>query len=346
MTLDGISEATISTNRISTRILSSGDGEPAIFLHGNVSTATFWEETMLALPDGFRAIAYDQRGFGGADINKKIDATRGMGDLSDDLKALMDKLGYEQAHLVGHSAGGSVLWRFMMDYPEMCKTVTLVDPGSPYGFGGTRGLDGTPNWEDHAGSGGGTVNPDFAKALAARDTSEEQGSPLWTLRSFYFKPPFIPDRERELLESMFDTHVGEQDYPGDMTPSENWPNVAPGKWGLINALSRKYLKDPKHLYDVEEKPPVLWIRGADDQIVSNTSFFDLATLGKLGLVPGYPGESKIPSQQMVGQTRVVLEAYQDAGGSYQELVISDAGHTPYIEKPDEFNTALHTFIGA
>jgi hypothetical protein len=39
---------------------------------------------------------------------------------------------------------------------------------------------------------------------------------------------------------------------------------------------------------------------------------------------------------MVGQVRRILETYQANGGSYEEIVIADTGHTPFIEKPEEF----------
>src|SRR5690606_33357400 len=104
-TMQGVTAKSITTDRLTTRVLFSGaeDGIPVVFVHGNVSSATFWEETMLALPAGYRGIAADNRGYGGADLAKKIDATRGLGDLSDDLAALLDHLGIERAHLVGHS---------------------------------------------------------------------------------------------------------------------------------------------------------------------------------------------------------------------------------------------------
>ncbi len=37
--------------------------------------------------------------------------------------------------------------------------------------------------------------------------------------------------------------VGPDKYPGDFVPSGNWPNVAPGQFGPINALSPKYVGD-------------------------------------------------------------------------------------------------------
>ncbi|MFO5197605.1 hypothetical protein RCL06_24735, partial [Salmonella enterica subsp. enterica serovar Typhimurium] len=80
------------------------------------------------------------------------------------------------------------------------------------------------------------------------------------------------------------------------TPSGNWPNVAPGVWGPANALSPKYTGDVSRLWNINPKPPVLWIRGADDQIVGDNSLFDMGTLGALGAVPGWPGAEIYPPQ--------------------------------------------------
>jgi pimeloyl-ACP methyl ester carboxylesterase len=47
---------------------------------------------------------------------------------------------------------------------------------------------------------------------------------------------------------------------------------------------------------------------------------------------------------MVSQMRAVLDKYQANGGRYEEVVIADSGHSPLIEKPDEFRQALLTFL--
>ena len=88
------------------------------------------------------------------------------------------------------------------------------------------------------------------------------------------------------------------------------------------------------------KPPILWVRGSHDQIVSDQSLFDLGTLGQLGAVPDWPGADVFPPQPMVSQTRTVLDQYRANGGSYQEEVIEDTGHTPYIEQPEAFMALL------
>ncbi|WP_433191552.1 alpha/beta fold hydrolase [Actinoallomurus sp. CA-150999] len=95
---------------------------------------------------------------------------------------------------------------------------------------------------------------------------------------------------------------------------------------------------------ISPKPPVLWIRGADDVIVSDTSLYDLAYLGSIGAVPGWPGPDACPPQPMVGQTRSVLDAYRKAGGKYTELAIPGSGHGPHLDHPAEFREALLTHL--
>lgn len=299
---------------------------------------------MAALPAGYRGTAPDLRGYGGADPAALIDATRGAGDFSDDLVALMDHLGIDAAHMVGHSLGGGVLWRVLADHPGRVLSLTQVAPSSPFGFGATL-ADGTSCFADGAGSGGGAVNPDFAQRLAAGDrTAEAETSPRTILNTFVWKPPFVPERIEEILETALAQHTGETAYPGDMAQSENWPGVAPGKYGPVNALAPIHQTDPLGFVAAEPKPPILWIRGEDDPIVADESLFDLGTLGKLGAVPGWPGEDVFPPQPMVAQTRSALAAYRDAGGTVDEVAIPDCGHSPFLEKPGAFTEAFHGFL--
>lgn len=348
-TLNGITSKMISTPRIEQHVLFSGSDNaiPVLFIHGNASSATYWEELMLELPNTYRGVAPDLRGYGDTQ-DKLIDATRGVGDFVDDLRALMDTLGAEKFHVVGHSMGGAVIFGLIAAAPARVLSATLAAPGSPYGFGGTKDLQGTANYDDFAGSGGGVVNPEFPKLMAAgeRGTDNPVASPRVVMNTFYWKPPFKPAREEDLLSSLLSEKIGAEKYPGDFVPSANWPNVAPGKFGPINALSPKYVGDTvKNFIAANPKPPILWIRGADDQIVSDNSFFDFGTLGKLGFVPGYPGEEIFPPQPMVSQTRAVLEQYKNNGGEYREVVFAECGHTPYIEKAGEFATLLVEQLG-
>jgi pimeloyl-ACP methyl ester carboxylesterase len=342
-TIDGISAETITTDRITTRVLFSGsaEGVPVLFLHGNSSSATWWEETMVSLPSGYRGIAPDQRGFGDAEVEKKIDATRGMGDLADDAIALLDHLSIDKAHIVGNSMGGSVIWELLISAPRRFLTATVVSPGSPYGFGGTKGLDGEPCHDDFSGSGGGLVNAQVVQLVKdGYDGLENPFGYRAALRTLVYKPPFIPEREDDLLASALSIHVGEQDWPGDKTMSPNWPHVAPGVWGAANGLSPKYAINVADLINCETKVRILWIRGSDDKAVADGAASDLAVLGAMGLVPGYPGAEVYPIQPMVSQTRAVLEQY----GAFEEVVIDNTGHVPFIDDLAAFNAAFHPFI--
>ena len=347
-TLEGVTAERRTTDRITTRVLISGPeaGACVLFLHGNVSSATWWEEVMLALPDGFRGIAPDQRGYGDADPEKKIDATRGTGDLADDAFALLDHLGVDKAHVVGNSMGGSVVWRMLAEYPERLSTVTLVAPGSPYGFGGTKDAAGTACFDDFAGSGGGLANPELIRLMQAGDRGlESQFSPRAALRALVFKPPFVPAREEDLLSAMLTTHIGPKDLPGDSVKSHNWPHVAPGAWGMANAVSPKYAGQVDRLNRIHPKPEILWIRGSHDLAVSDAAASCPGALGAAGMIPDWPGLEVFPPQPMLGQTRAVLEQYAAAGGRYREVVLQDTGHVPFIEKPAEFNEVFHRHLG-
>jgi pimeloyl-ACP methyl ester carboxylesterase len=346
--LEGITARKVVTDRLATRVLFTGpdEGIPVLFIHGNFSNATWWEETLLALPPKFRGIAPDQRGYGGADPEVRIDATRGMGDFVDDALALMDHLGHDRFHLVGNSLGGLVVWWMMADKPERLLSVTLAGPGAPFGFGGTRDAAGTPTTPDFAGSGGGLINPDLIQSILGGDRdSLSDFSPRGIMRRLVWGEGYIPEHEDALIDAMFRVHIGERELPGDSEPSPNWPYVRPGKWGATNAMSPKYVGNlVERILASEPKVHALWSYGADDLAVSNSAGSDPGTWGPTGRLPGFPGAEAYPPQPMMDQIRKMLDDYRAAGGSYDEVAIEDSGHVPFITHPDEFNQTFHEHL--
>lgn len=345
MLLDGITARRVPTDRLTVNVLELPDrgGDPVVFVHGNVSSSLFWQTTMLGLPDHVRPIAVDLRGFGDTDP-EPVDATRGLSDYADDVLALFSALGIDSVHLVGWSMGGGVAMRVLRDRPTAVRTLTLVNPVSPFGFGATRGTGGELTDAGGVGSGAGGANPEFVRRLAEGDTSADSPfSPRQILRNFYVKPMFEPDHTDIYVASMLSTRTGADHYPGDTNACDAWPGAGPGTRGVLNAMAPHHFRIDD-LHSVTPKPPVLWVRGADDQIVSDTSMFDLAYLGALGAIPGWPGEETHPPQPMVAQTRAVLDRYSAEGGTYEEVVIADCGHSPHLEKPAEFAAALEAII--
>ncbi|KRB36465.1 alpha/beta hydrolase [Microbacterium sp. Root180] len=349
MTLfDGIAERVIETPRLNVSILERVGDSPStpaertvVLIHGNVSSSLFWQELMEDLPSDLRVIAIDLRGFGGTE-HAPIDATRGVRDFSDDVHATLETLGIRAAHFVGWSMGGGVVLQYALDHPVL--SLTLESPVSPYGFGGTR-RDGSRVTDDDAGSGGGAGNPDFVQRLIDHDeTDEAPTSPRSVFRAHYVGPEYRTDHEDTWVASMLTTSTATGNYPGDSVASDNWPGFAAGTIGVLNTLAPKHF-NVSGIVNLAEKPPILWVHGTLDPIVSDTSVYDLATLGKLGIVPGWPGEEVAPPQEMVSQTRDVLARYAAGGGEVTELALEGVGHTAHLERPAEFRHALLTVIG-
>ena len=344
----GVRATDVQTSRARLHVLIAGEPvKPALLLiHGNVSSARFFAETMAELAADFHCIAPDLRGFGRSQ-RLPVDARRGLADFSDDLHALVTETGLIPGRftMLGWSLGGGVALRYAIDHAERLAGLILESPASPYGFGGTKDVAGTPCWPDFAGSGGGAANKAMIERIVAGDRTDDAGSsPRRIITTLYGNPPFelAPDVLDDYVGGILELAIGEDNYPGDAATSANWPGMAPGERGVNNALSPKYC-DLSGFADIESRPPVLWIRGDADQIVSDFAGVDLGALGKLDVVPGWPGDEVYPAQPMVAQTRAVLDRYAAAGGRYQEVVLPGCGHSPHLERPAEFTAALAEF---
>lgn len=349
--LSGVRASEVRTPRLRHHVLHSGDGDGpvVVFVHGNLSTGRFFEQALAALPAGYRGIAPDLRGFGHSEA-APVDATRGLRDFADDLAELLaspEAGGADRVHLVGWSLGGGVVMQYAIDHQAAVASVTLLASMSPYGFGGTRDAAGTLCHEDGAGSGAGGVPPGLVEALTAGDSGADNAfAPRATARSLYVKPPFElpPDQEDLLVAEILLTAVGDDNYPGDSRPSPNWPKVAPGKRGVNNAIAPLYC-NLSEFAQVATQVPVLWVRGDSDAIVSDQSMVDFGQLGKIGAVPGWPGDD-FPPQPMIAQLRAVLERASSNGGNVTEEVLANCGHSPHLEYPDKFRDLLARFVAA
>jgi non-heme chloroperoxidase len=88
-----------------------GSGPPVVLMHGWPLSSDSWDDQALALADaGFRAIAYDRRGFGRSD---QPWSGYDYDTLADDLAAVIELTGAKDATLVGFSMGGGEVARYM-----------------------------------------------------------------------------------------------------------------------------------------------------------------------------------------------------------------------------------------
>lgn len=108
-----------------------GSGQPVVLIHGWPLSHRMWESTIVALTDaGYRAVAYDRRGFG---ESGKPNGGYDYDTFASDLNDLMTALDLKDAVLVGFSMGGGEVARYIGRYgtERVAKAALLgaVTPG-------------------------------------------------------------------------------------------------------------------------------------------------------------------------------------------------------------------------
>ncbi|MGE5251750.1 MAG: alpha/beta fold hydrolase [Bacteroidota bacterium] len=123
----------IQTNGIRLHTILAGpeEGQPVVLLHGFPEFWRGWIRQLPALAEaGYRLIVPDQRGYNLSDKPKGVKSYRA-GTLVDDITGLMDALGYERAHLVGHDWGGIVAWMLAARHPERLRSLSILNAPHP-----------------------------------------------------------------------------------------------------------------------------------------------------------------------------------------------------------------------
>jgi pimeloyl-ACP methyl ester carboxylesterase len=103
----------------------TGEGEPVLFLHGVLLGDSF--RPTLAEPgvaDRHRCITWHRRGYA---ASRPGPSNHSIGEAAADARALLEHLGVERAHVVGHSYGGCVALQLALDAPEMVYSLALVE---------------------------------------------------------------------------------------------------------------------------------------------------------------------------------------------------------------------------
>ena len=102
----------------------------AVFLHAFPMQAAMWESTVGAIPDGWRAVAPDLRGFGESPLPQPT--SNGMADMAGDVVDLLDHMEVGEAAVFGCSMGGYVLFELLRNAPAYVSAIGLVStrPGA------------------------------------------------------------------------------------------------------------------------------------------------------------------------------------------------------------------------
>lgn len=170
------------------RYIDQGEGEPLILIHGLARDIEFnWVRTGLleALASQYRVIAFDCRGHGRSD-KPHSEGPYGR-HMVDDLGRLMAHLGIDRAHIVGHSLGGRIAFKFAAMYPQQIRSLVLI------GTGGTRTTDDPTLWEM------------LAESLRRGDGIAPLAWKMW--------PPDRPIPTEDELNTMNDQFLAGNDVP-------------------------------------------------------------------------------------------------------------------------------------
>ncbi|RDB43354.1 alpha/beta fold hydrolase [Halomonas sp. DQ26W] len=115
-----------------TYVDTGGEGPPLFVVHGLLGSADNWRSHVKQWQERRRVVAVDLRNHG------RSPHVHGMsyGEMAHDLLALMDRLGIERAHLLGHSMGGKVVVTLARMVPERVASLIVADIApQAYGHG-------------------------------------------------------------------------------------------------------------------------------------------------------------------------------------------------------------------
>ena len=105
-----------------------GVGTPVVFVHEYAGDYRSWEPQVRYLSRQYRCITFSARGYPPSDV--PLEGARYSQDMArDDVKALMDHLGLERAHIVGHSMGAYTTLHMGLRYPGRCLSLTAAGCG-------------------------------------------------------------------------------------------------------------------------------------------------------------------------------------------------------------------------
>ncbi len=112
-------------------LIDTGSGIPILLLHGFPDSKELWKNQIPALVKaGFRIIAPDLRGYG--DAPSPLEKEKySIPILMNDVIGIVDALGLDKVHLVGHDWGAALSWQLANYYEHRFNSLTVLSVGFP-----------------------------------------------------------------------------------------------------------------------------------------------------------------------------------------------------------------------
>lgn len=125
----GFKQKRIRTSGATINVVTAGQGEPVLLLHGYPQTMACWHQIAPELAKEYTVVCADLRGYGGSSKPKGLPdhSNYSKREMALDMVEVMSKLGHERFHLVGHDRGARVSHRLAKDHGERVQTLTVLD---------------------------------------------------------------------------------------------------------------------------------------------------------------------------------------------------------------------------
>ena len=126
---DQFEKLRIKTSETEINLVQKGTGEPVLLLHGYPQTHVMWHKVAPILAEQFSVVVPDLRGYGDSDKPFEIDNLElySKRSMAKDQVEIMEKLGFESYHVVGHDRGARVGHRLTLDNASKVRSFTSLD---------------------------------------------------------------------------------------------------------------------------------------------------------------------------------------------------------------------------
>jgi pimeloyl-ACP methyl ester carboxylesterase len=191
-----------------TVVFGEPDGEVVLLLHGFPQSSWCWRHVWPSLVEaGYLVVAPDQRGYSPGARPEGAPAYA-MSELVADALGVLDAVGAERAHVVGHDWGAAVAWQLGARHPDRVRTLTPVCVPHPVPF--TQALMTDPDQQARS-----RYMLDFQQVGTAEESLLADDGRYF--RSFFTGAEDVADVERYLAEMR---------EPGRLTACLNWYRAA------------------------------------------------------------------------------------------------------------------------
>lgn len=103
---------------------AAGEGPAVLLIHGYPQTSAMWHALAPRLAMKHRVVVCDLRGYG---QSRALDGDFSFRAMANDMVSVMQRLGIDRFHVIGHDRGARTAHRMVLDHPQVVASLTLLD---------------------------------------------------------------------------------------------------------------------------------------------------------------------------------------------------------------------------